>query len=124
MRDCRKYMDVVRLCFPSIGEFSYALPPGVAKDMQTSELNQLALDIHAADLEVVGLFGSNGNEYVKFFTPLRQANLQKASEWFSNLSKIIKSSLCKQAHTYLDKLELHNGTTFSSLDVLSSYLCL
>lgn len=68
--------------------------------------------LKAHDLEVIGVLGSNGKERLNFFMPLKSYTLQKTSEWFLNFLKLMKSSVCKQTQTYLDRLELFSGLGF------------
>lgn len=60
-------------------------------------------------LDVTGLVGFQGQETVTFFTTLASYELQKSSEWFMNLQKIIKSSMSKHIQTYLTKLEAYGS---------------
>ncbi|CAF0731757.1 unnamed protein product, partial [Brachionus calyciflorus] len=113
MRDCRKYLETVKLCFSGVKDLAYSLP----KDLSGDKPDALALDINASELEVTGITGRNGGEKLLFFTSLKSYSLQKPSEWFDNFSKIMRSSLCRHMHSYLDKLEDHaDYQTIVSLD--------
>ena len=63
----------------------------------------------ASELQVVGFTGSRGIEKLNFFTPLKSYSLQRVSEWFDHLSKIIKSSMSLHTQTYLNKIETYSG---------------
>ncbi|RNA43275.1 Dynein heavy cytoplasmic [Brachionus plicatilis] len=132
MRDCRKYLDCVKICFSGIRDLIYSLPKEVAPNEKP---DSLALDIYgfliflknlASDLEVTGLISRNGAEELKFFTALKSYSLQKPSEWFKNFSKILKSSVCKNLHSYMDILEEFSDYQFipsmdKRLNELSQY---
>ena len=72
-------------------------------------------------LDVTGLVGFQGQEKVTFFTSLASYDLQKSSEWFMNLQKIIKSSLSKHIQTYLTKLEAY-GLSFNIINFNFSFI--
>jgi hypothetical protein len=139
MRDCRKYIDAVKICFSGVKDLICALPPNIQNDEEESNgsprlknMKQLNFDIHgnwfltfclcylnnfkqftirkASELEVVGLLVSDGKEHLNFFTSLKSYSLQRVSEWFENLLKLMKSSMSKHAQTYLDKLDVYQGT--------------
>jgi len=120
-RDCRRYFDAVRHCFPSVKDLVYSLPtgreknedeidkiekpangPGIAKSMTLLEF-----DINSSVLEVKGLIGCFGQEVMDFFTPVVSYERQKPAEWFDHFQKIMKSSLCWHVQTYLQKLEAY-----------------
>lgn len=123
--DCRKYCETARHCFNGINDLIYSLPkkddeetdkqmntgvsstegasatdaPGLAKS-----LTLLEFDINAHKLEVKGIQGRNGEEFM-FFTPLVSYEKQKCSEWFDNMAKIVKSSMFNHVQTYMERIE-------------------
>ncbi len=135
-RDCRRYWAAVRQCFPWVRDLVYGLPtrqsgeevervdktgPGLAKSMTLLEF-----DINASVLEVraaVGSFG--GGEVVEFFTPVVSYERQRPAEWFDQMEKIMKSSLCWQVQTYLQRVEEYGGWRILKLfGYLNEFLCL
>ena len=63
---------------------------------------------------MVAIVGHLAKENLKLFVPLKSNDMQKPTEWFDFLEKIMKSSLCLQVQLYLDKLEPY-GKSFKSL---------
>ena len=122
-KDCRKYGETVKHCFNGVKDLIYSLPSKDGPDSDTLEINRasqagagtappglqksltlLEFDINAHKLEVKGIKGSNGEEFL-FFRSLVSYELQKCPEWFDNLAKIIKSSMFDHVQTYMGRLE-------------------
>lgn len=128
-KDCRKYFETVRYCFNGVQDLIYSLPtkdnevvdklnantadnncPVGTTGTDTSRpallksLTLLEFDINAHKLEVKGIRGMNGEEFM-FFTPLVSYEMQKCSEWFDNMAKIVKSSMFNHVQTYMERIE-------------------
>ena len=64
-------------------------------------------------MEITGVLGKNGNEKLNFYVSLKSYNLQSITEWFDCLLKLIKSSMCQQAISYLNSLESYKGNDYT-----------
>ncbi len=62
--------------------------------------------------------GSNGLEKFDFVIPLSSYDLQKPSEWFDNLLKLTKSSLCYLTQEYLSSFG-ENVNDYSMLPIIT-----
>lgn len=73
--------------------------------------------IVASEIEVIGLFGNNKKERIDFYVPLKSYSLQRVSEWFDCLLRLIKSSMCKHTHSYLNNIESYTDySNFQTID--------
>ncbi len=71
----------------------------------------------ASEIEVIGLLGNNKKERVNFHVPLKSYSLQRVSEWFDCLLRLIKSSLCMHTHSYLNNIESYTDySNFQTID--------
>ena len=157
IRDSRKYLNTVRLCFPGIHNLEYRLPKSAlstisaqnskinettesdpkALDKSTSFNTKFNFDIYgkksffevkfitcnnflflANELEVSSIIGSNGLEKFDLVLPLNSYDLQKTSEWFDNLLKLMKSTLCFITQEYLSGLG-EKANDYSQLQIIT-----
>lgn len=98
------------MCLPGVDDMVYSLPANLNKTIGSSDsnnLNSFDLDIYANDLQVVGLYGCNKKDKLKFFMPLQSHSGQRVSQWFDHLLKIVKSSMSNHIQRYLEKLSIY-----------------
>jgi hypothetical protein len=67
---------------------------------------------------VKSVIGSNGLEKFDLFLPLNSYDLQKTSEWFDNLLKLTKSTLCFLTQEYLSIIG-NNANDYSTLPIIT-----